>query len=386
MASPRRVRNFGRHLHGHVLERRERALPLVPHHRGDLPPEDASGLPETHPARRRVPARLRDHLERRDQRVRNDARAGRPPGWRHPIQARPSDVRLPVRHRHRGFHLRRHHHVHQFPPRLRPVHEDRVSELVRVLSLPDDHHDRHDPLLEGDVRPIEPGPNPVRRLLPVRQWDRGRDPDPLCAVPLHHLSPTDEAGTGSSPRHVLDHPRDQRLRALRAALRDRPAVRRDCDVACAWFHLGNGPRRAHRVRGAGGILPPGADRPGGGGSPAHEADLCVGPRGHLRGPGTGRRAGLRDLQGPGHPRSSGAVHHAPRPEGGDGRVRPRTDARPLAESGRRREERDPPESSGKRRHGDRTFHRGERASGRPPGRLRVPRKPQRLWLGPSPPP
>src|SRR5436309_133085 len=80
------------------------------------------------------------------------------------------------------------------------------------------------------------------------------------------------------------------------------------------------------------------------------------------------------------------ILYAPRPEGGDGRVRPRTDARPLAESGRRREERDPPESSGKRRHGDRTFHRGERASGRPPGRLRVPRKPQRLWLGPSPPP
>src|SRR5438105_12657512 len=50
---------------------------------------------------------------------------------------------------------------------------------------------------------------------------------------------------------------------------------------------------------------------------------------------------------------------------GDVFRRTRTDARPLAESGRRREERDPPESSGKRRHGDRKFHRGERASGRP---------------------
>jgi len=36
------------------------------------------------------------------------------------------------------------------------------------------------------------------------------------------------------------------------------------------------------------------------------------------------------------------MHHAPRPEGGDGGIRTRTDTGPLAESRCHREERDPP--------------------------------------------
>src|SRR2546428_11598622 len=113
------------------------------------------------------------------------------------------------------------------------------------------------------------------------------------------------------------------LRDPTPELRDRSARSR--------LHPRDGPRRPDRLRGPREVVPADVDRPGGRSALAHEADLRIGSGLHVRGPGTGREPGVRNLQGLRHPRDARTVHHATRAEGRHDGVRARAHADPLAQ-------------------------------------------------------